>query len=193
MILCDKSIRKLVKAHQMIEPFVEGVSDGVISYGLTSAGYDLRLACEFLVFKNTFCQLVDPKRNDELYLQQMFDRITVPAGETFRIPAYGYVLGRSVEWLRIPSTLKGHCIGKSTFARSGILINTTPLESGWIGHLTIEISNLNPNPAVLYPGEGIAQLEFHVLDEAPEIDYAQKRGKYQGQTGVTPARMTREG
>lgn len=188
VILCDSTIRRLATEERMLEPFAEGV-DGGISFGLTSSGYDLRLACEFKVFKNTYCQIVDPKNTDPVALARMFDDIRVLMGQTFLIPAYGYVLGRSLEYIRMPRRLKGHCLGKSTYARCGVLINTTPLEPEWEGHLTIEISNLNPNPAVLYPGEGIAQLEFHLTDQLCERSYADKQGKYQHQTGVTPARV----
>lgn len=171
----------------IIDPFSEAKSgDGTISFGLTHAGYDLRLGIEFLVFKNTYGEVIDPKRfKDPEYQSKVFDNLV--STKPVIIPAQGYVLGRSWEYLRMPKTLSGTCVGKSTLARSGILINTTPLEPGWEGYLTIEISNLNTSPAVIYPMEGIAQLRFEVLSSLPETDYKDKGGKYQNQVGVTPA------
>lgn len=171
----------------MIEPFSEAVSgENVISYGLTHSGYDLRLGCDFLIFKNTYGEVIDPKRfKDEQYRDRVFEKLIID--HWFTIPAHGYVLGTSLEYLRIPKSLSGTCVGKSTLARSGLLINTTPLEPGWEGFLTIEISNLNSSPAILYPREGIAQLRFEVLSSLPETDYKDKGGKYNKQVGVTPA------
>ena len=201
----------------MIEPFSEAVSGGgVISYGLSHAGYDLRLGPEILLFKNSSMQVVDPKAfADEQYRKRMFDEWVYsaePVSDEVRhlvhrwklngqdvtqggsdngyvIPPNSYILGRSFEYLRIPRHLKGRCVGKSTMARSGIIINTTPLEPGWEGHLTIEIGNITPCPAKVFVGEGIAQLEFELLSQLPEKDYAQKQGKYQSQTGVTPSKV----
>lgn len=191
MLLNDVSIRKLcVGQSPMIEPFSEAVSGhGVISYGLSHAGYDLRLADEVLIFKNSFGEVVDPKLfGDANYQMRVFDGpVSVGAGNAITIPPNGYILGRSYEYLRIPSYLKGRCVGKSTLARSGILVNTTPLEPGWEGNLTIEIGNITPCQAKVYIMEGIAQLEFEMLTESPEKDYTGK--KYQCQTGVTPARV----
>lgn len=206
MLLNDKSIRTLCDPGwvnpddvagrlRMIEPFSEAVSgNGVISYGLSHAGYDLRLGPEILVFKNSYGEVVDPKRfGEDRYRVWVFDELdyskthTEFAGLAVTIPPHGYILGRSHEYLRIPRHLKGRCVGKSTYARSGILINTTPLEPGWEGHLTIEIGNITPCPAKVYVMEGIAQLEFEVLTAPPEKDYGGK--KYQGQMGVTPARV----
>ncbi len=212
MILCDYEIRNLSDpelvrlrnakcdglslAKVMIEPFSEAVSgNGVISYGLSHAGYDLRLGPEVLVFKNTSGETVNPKKfGDDDYRKRMFEEIRYGKEENGRwimnnvtLPAHSYVLGRSLEYLRIPNNLKGRCVGKSTLARSGIIINTTPLEPGWEGHLTIEIGNITPCPALVFVGEGIAQLEFETLSGEPQSTYAGK--KYQGQTGVTPARV----
>lgn len=175
----------------LIDPFSEAVSgNGVISYGLTSAGYDLRLAPELEIFKNASGEVLDVKRfSDPEYRRRMLDSNPVPFNWGFVLPPGNYALGRSVEYLRIPRFLKARCVGKSTLARAGILINTTPLEPGWEGHLTIEIGNVTNCPAVLYPGEGIAQLEFELLTAPPQIDYAQKGGKYQRQRGVTPAKV----
>lgn len=196
MILNDRDIRKLCEAplyfgnRPMIDPFSEAVSGGgVISYGLSHAGYDLRLGPDILLFDNRLGETVNPKRfADPEYRCKMFREFPgLKVGEEFHIPPHGYILGHSLEYLRIPDHLKGRCVGKSTLARSGILINTTPLEPGWEGHLTIEIGNQTPCPAVVFIGEGIAQLEFEVLTDIPEVTYAQKKGKYQGQRGVTPA------
>lgn len=181
----------------MINPFSEGVQGGgVISYGLSHAGYDLRLGHELLVFKNSWNQTIDPKRFKEAdYCNKVFDRVTPGRGgnygsdapNVFILPPHSYALGASLEYLRIPMSIKGRCVGKSTLARCGILINTTPLEPGWHGHLTIEISNITPCPALIYAGEGIAQLEFEQLAAEPQKGYEGK--KYQGQTGITPARV----
>ena len=204
MMLCDKTIRELCIKQSvggvlylphwkpMIEPFSEGCDEGVISYGLTSAGYDLRLARGVKVFKNSFAEVIDPfKFKDPAYHDRVFD--LVDNEEVVRIPSRGYILGMSFEYLRIPRYLKARCVGKSTYARCGILINTTPLEPGWEGHLTIEISNLNPCDALVYIMQGIAQMEVEMLDAVPAQTYADKHqgqpGKYQGQTEVTPPRM----
>lgn len=177
---------------RMIEPFSEPVSgNGVISYGLTSAGYDLRLADEFVVFKNVYDEAINPKWfNDSEYVAKVTEKVI--ASPFFRLPPHSYVLGRSLEYLRVPRWLKGRCTGKSTYARSQILINTTPLEPGWEGHLCIEIGNVGPSPAIVHVGEGIAQLEFELLTDISEQTYDRKHGvggKYQGQTGVTLARV----
>ncbi len=195
MLLSDKDIRELaVGPKQMIQPFSEGVQGGgIISYGLTTAGYDLRLGDTLLVFKNSWNKLIDPKRfKDEAYCLKVFDKVMV--GESppfiFEIPAHSYVLGFSLEYLRIPDHLKGRCVGKSTYARCGIVANTTPVEPGWCGHLTIEIANTSPCPVTLYAREGIVQLEIEVLSSLPEMNYATKGGKYQGQSAEpVPARV----
>ncbi len=190
MILCDKTIRLLCQTLDMLKPFSEAVSGGgVISYGLSHAGYDLRLGQDILLFDNRFGGVVNPKKfDDPEYRKLMFREFTnVSFGYDFHIPPHGYILGHSLEYIRMPNYLKGRCVGKSTLARSGILINTTPLEPGWEGHLTIEIGNQTSSPAVVFVGEGIAQLEFETLDETPEKTYVGK--KYQGQVGVTPAKV----
>lgn len=190
MILCDRDIRELCEgSEQMIQPFSEPVSgEGVISFGLSSCGYDLRLAPEFKMFKNTRGRLIDPKLFHDLeYADSVLD--TFEQHSVLTLPAGGYVLARSVEFIRMPCYLSAVCLGKSTYARSGILVNCTPLEPGWQGHLTLEIGNVTPCPAVLYVGEGIAQLQFHRLYGTPEHDYGDKRGQYQDQRGVTVARV----
>lgn len=175
----------------MIDPFSEGVSGGgVVSYGLTTAGYDLRLGGEVWHFKNTYGEVMDPRSfDDQEYRRRVFDEVSYQWGAGVLISPHSYVLGHSFEYLRMPKTLKGRCVGKSTLARVGVVINTTPLEPGWEGHLTIEIGNISPSPVRLRVGEGIAQLEFEQLSGNPEVDYSDKKGKYQGQRGVTPARV----
>lgn len=175
--------------HPMIEPFSENVSgNGVISYGLDHAGYCLRLAPEILVFKSTYGEIIDPKFfADPEYRKRVFEERLEE--KNFVLPAGCYVLGRSHEYLRIPRFLKGRCVGKSTLARAGILINTTPLEPEWEGHLTIEIGNVSGAPVRIHVMEGIAQLEFEQLSAKPQVSYKDKGGIYQGQTGVTPPRV----
>lgn len=197
MLLVDSDIRKLSLCESyhggrpMIEPFSEAVSgDGVISYGLTHAGYDVRLAEEVLVFNNAYGQTVDPKKfKGPDYREKLFTEIILSPHQAVVIPAHGYILGRSHEYLRLPSHLAARCVGKSTYARCGIIVNTTPLEPGWKGHLTLEISNSSPCPAVVYVMEGIAQIQFEKLTSVPDVTYADKKGKYMHQTGVTPARV----
>jgi dCTP deaminase len=193
-ILVDHQIRRMCHPKSpdsfkpMLAPFSEGKQDGVISYGLTSAGYDLRLGRQVFVFKNSFNELMDPKRlkQDEAYLNRVFDvRKDMADGTMVVLPAHSYLLAYSLEYIWLPGNIKGTCVGKSTLARCGLIVNTTPLEPGWHGHLTIEIGNISPCPVPIYVGEGIAQLEFHVLGGIPEIDYAKKGGKYQGQ-GAEP-------
>ncbi len=202
MLLNDADIRRLCRTElppgPMIEPFSEAVSgNGVISHGLTSAGYDLSLGSRLLVFKASHGEPINPKRfGDKAYRARMFDEVVAgpvygcDGDNAFLLPAHSYVLGVSVEFLRIPRHLKGRVVGKSTLARCGVIINCTPLEPGWSGHLTIEISNVAPCPAVVYAFEGVAQLEFETLTSPPDVDYDQKRGKYQSQ-GAEPvaARM----
>jgi dCTP deaminase len=204
MILTDIEIRNfctlklyMPDGKPMIDPFVEDwwkdwpgpVEEGSISYGLSAAGYDLRLSPELLVFKNTSSLVIDPKAfksGGKEYEAKVFESITMD--KWFDLPPHSYALVRSYEYIRIPSLLKARCVGKSTYARCGVLVNTTPLEPGWEGHLTIEIGNVSPAPARIYAMQGIAQLEFERLSFAPERDYAKRGAKYQGQTGITPAR-----
>ncbi len=165
--------------HGMIEPFEAAqVRNGNISYGLSSFGYDIRVAREFKVFTNVHHLVVDPKVFDERSF------VDVSAGECI-IPPNSFALARTVERFRIPEDVLVLCVGKSTYARCGILVNVTPLEPTWEGYLTLEISNTTPLPARIYGDEGIAQLIFFQGDEAPEVTYADRKGKYQGQIGVT--------
>jgi dCTP deaminase len=225
MILSDNDIRNrcLREAWHggkpLIEPFAqfwpyseEQLPSGVISHGLTSAGYDLRMGNEVLLYRNS-ADVLSPKRmKDEAYRRTVFSRHVLTEGcggwvrgwegdlarqdewrdppNAFRIPAHGYILATSLETIRVPRNLKGRCVGKSTYARCCIIANLTPLEPGWEGRLTIEISNPTGSVAEVYAGEGIVQLEFDEIGPAPcQVSYADKAGKYQDQTSVTPARV----
>jgi dCTP deaminase len=183
----DRWIRRMAQEHGMIAPFVEGqVRQGVISYGLTSYGYDMRIADDFKVFTNVFNTLVDPKNFDP----RSFVDIKAPYID---IPPNSFALGRSVEHFIIPRQVLTLCIGKSTYARCGLILNLTPLEPGWQGYVTIEISNTTPLPARVYANEGIGQVVFFESDEECEISYADKQGKYQGQQGIVLPRIERGG
>jgi dCTP deaminase len=185
-IKADRWIRRLALEHAMIEPFVEGqVRNGVISYGLSSYGYDIRVADEFKVFTNVFNTLVDPKHFDpRSFVDIQADHCDIPPNS--------FALARSVEFFRIPRKVSCLVIGKSTYARCGIIINITPLEPEWSGHITIEISNTTPLPARIYANEGIGQVQFFESDEECEISYADKHGKYQGQQGVVLPRIDKQ-
>lgn len=167
----------------MIEPFnKEQVREGVISYGISSYGYDMRIADEFKIFTNINNTIVDPKGFD---IKSFIDF----KGDVCIAPPNSFVLGRSVEYFRIPREVLVICLGKSTYARCGIVVNVTPLEPEWEGYVTIEISNTSPLPAKIYANEGIAQLLFIEGSEVCEKSYADKAGKYQAQKGVTLAKM----
>ncbi|MFO7633606.1 MAG: dCTP deaminase [Caldilinea sp.] len=180
----DHWIRRMALEHKMIEPFVEGqVREGVVSYGLSSFGYDIRVADEFRIFTAATGQLsvIDPKAVD--------DRAMAPyRGDTCIVPPNSFALARTVEYFRIPRNVLTICLGKSTYARCGIIVNVTPFEPEWEGYVTIEISNTTPLPAKIYANEGIAQVIFFEGDE-PEISYADRKGKYQGQRGITLPRL----
>ncbi|MEM8532833.1 MAG: dCTP deaminase [Chloroflexota bacterium] len=177
-IKADRWIRRMALEEGMIEPFVERqVREEVISYGLSSYGYDMRIANEFKVFTNVFNTLVDPKRFDE----RSFVDITADYCD---IPPNSFALARSVEFFRIPRNVLAICLGKSTYARCGIILNTTPFEPGWRGYVTLEISNTTPLPARIYANEGIGQVLFFESDEDCETSYADKHGKYLDQMGV---------
>ncbi len=180
----DHWIRKMAQEQGMIEPFVDKQArDGVISYGLSSYGYDMRVANEFKVFTNVYSAIVDPKNfSPESFVDVMTDDVCV-------VPPNSFALARSVEYFRIPRSVLTLCVGKSTYARTGIVTNVTPFEPGWEGYVTLEISNTTPLPAKIYANEGIAQVLFFEGDEECEVSYADKKGKYQGQTGVTPPRL----
>ncbi len=175
----DHWIRKMATEHGMIEPFVETQKrDGVISYGVSSYGYDMRVSDEFKVFTNVFSAIVDPKNFSPQSFVDMKTDVCI-------IPPNSFALARSVEYFRIPRSILTICVGKSTYARCGILVTPTPFEPEWEGHVTLEISNTTPVPAMVYANEGIAQVLFFEGDEVCETSYADKKGKYQGQTGVT--------
>ncbi|MCD4738072.1 MAG: dCTP deaminase [Anaerolineae bacterium] len=181
----DFWIRKMALEHQMIEPFFDGQKrNGIISYGLSSYGYDIRVADEFKVFTPGKGDLtvVDPKSLDPGALIDFQGKVCI-------IPPNSFVLARSLEYMRMPSDVLGTVLGKSTYARCGIVTNFTPLEPGWHGFITIEISNTTPLPAKIYANEGIAQVLFFQGDAPCEISYADKKGKYQGQRGVVLPRL----
>ena len=179
----DHWIRKMALEQRMIEPFEEGqVSRGIVSYGISSYGYDIRIADEFKIFTNINSSVVDPKRFDP-------DSFVDFQGEVCIIPPNSFALACSMEYFRIPRSTLVICVGKSTYARCGIITNVTPLEPEWEGHLTLEISNTTPLPAKIYANEGIAQLLFFESDTPCETSYADRSGKYQAQTGVTVPRI----
>lgn len=179
----DRWIRQMAREHGMIEPFTEKqVREGVISYGLSSYGYDVRIAGEFKIFTNINHMVVDPKDFD----QRSFVDFT---GEQCIIPPNSFALARTVERFRIPRDVIVVCLGKSSYARCGIIVNVTPLEPEWEGIVTLEVSNTTPLPARIYAGEGIAQMLFFQSDEPCEISYADKKGKYQAQDGLTLPRV----
>ena len=162
----------------MIEPFAESQVRGGISYGVSSYGYDIRVADEFKIFTNVNSTIVDPKRFDE---QSFVDF----RGDVCIVPPNSFALARTVEYFRIPRNVLTLCLGKSTYARCGIIVNVTPFEPEWEGTATLEISNTTPLPAKIYANEGIAQVVFFEADEVCEISYADKKGKYQAQRAIT--------
>jgi len=174
--------------NRMIEPFADGqtktLENGlrVISYGLSSYGYDLRVSREFKVFTNVFNTVVDPKSFDAQSLVDIETDVCI-------IPPNSFALARSVEYFRIPREVLTICVGKSTYARCGIIVNVTPFEPEWEGHVTLEISNTTPLPAKIYANEGLAQVVFFLASEVCETSYADRAGKYMRQTGITIPRM----
>ncbi|MFK8042051.1 dCTP deaminase [Congregibacter brevis] len=183
-IKSDKWIRRMATEHGMIEPFEAGQvrNDGdrgkVISYGTSSYGYDVRCADEFRVFTNINSATVDPKAFDD-------DSFVNISSDVCVIPPNSFALARTVEYFRIPRNVLTICLGKSTYARCGIIVNVTPLEPEWEGHVTLEFSNTTTLPAKIYANEGVAQMLFFESDEVCEVSYKDRGGKYQGQTGVT--------
>jgi dCTP deaminase len=174
----DHWIRKMAHEHRMIEPYADHqVRNGVISFGVSSYGYDIRVADEFKIFTNVFSAIVDPKHFDP---KSMVDF----RGDVCVIPPNSFALARTVEYFRIPRNVLTVCLGKSTYARCGIIVNVTPFEPEWEGYVTLEISNTTPLPAKIYANEGIAQVLFFVADEECEISYADKKGKYQKQKEI---------
>ena len=178
-LMPDKWIKKMAKEKKMIEPFEENqVRKGGISYGVSSYGYDARVSNHFKIFTNVDSAVVDPKKFSEA---SFVDRKT----DICVIPPNSFVLASTVEYFRIPRDIMVICLGKSTYARCGILVNVTPLEPEWEGHVTLEFSNTTPLPAKIYANEGACQFIFFKSDVDCEISYADRKGKYQGQKGVT--------
>lgn len=183
-IKSDRWIRRMAESDQMIEPFEPGQvrsdasGDRCISFGTSSYGYDVRCARDFKIFTNINSAIVDPKRFDESSFVDF-------SGDVCIIPPNSFALARTVEYFRIPRNVLTICLGKSTYARCGIIVNVTPLEPEWEGHVTLEFSNTTPLPARIYANEGVAQFLFFESDEVCEQSYADRAGKYQGQTGVT--------
>ncbi|MDR3617707.1 MAG: dCTP deaminase [Paludisphaera borealis] len=178
-VLPDHWIRNQARNHGMIAPFEERLQrEGVISYGLSSYGYDARVSDEFKIFTNVNSAIVDPKAFDTA---GFVDR----KAEVCTIPPNSFVLARTVEYFRIPRDVLVICVGKSTYARCGIIVNVTPLEPEWEGHVTLEFSNTTPLPARLYANEGACQFLFLKADSPCEVSYGDRKGKYQGQRGVT--------
>lgn len=174
----DTWIKHMARERRMIEPFVDTqVRQGVISYGVSSYGYDIRVANEFKIFTNVFSAVVDPKHFDP---KSMVDFI----GDVCVIPPNSFALAKTVEYFRIPRNVLTVCLGKSTYARCGLIVNVTPFEPEWEGYVTLEISNTTPLPARVYANEGIAQVLFFEGDEMCEISYADKKGKYQNQQSI---------
>jgi dCTP deaminase len=182
-IKSDKWIRKMALEQQMITPFVDGqVREGVISYGLSSYGYDIRVSNEFKIFTNVHSAIVDPKHfNPKSFID--FE------GDICVIPPNSFVLAQTVEYFRIPRNVLTVCLGKSTYARCGLIVNVTPFEPEWEGYVTLEISNTTPLPARVYANEGIAQVLFFESDEVCEISYADRKGKYQKQQSIVLPRI----
>ncbi len=179
----DKWIRKMAIEHKMIEPFADRqVRDGVISYGVSSYGYDMRVADEFKIFTNVNSSIVDPKHFDSKSFVEF-------KGDVCIVPPNSFALARSVEYFRIPRECLTICVGKSTYARCGIIVNVTPFEPEWEGFVTLEISNTTPLPAKIYANEGLCQVIFLESDEMCEISYKDKKGKYQSQHGIVLPRL----
>lgn len=177
-LLPDFRIREYALNEKMIEPFVEKqVRNGVISYGLSSYGYDIRVADEFKIFTNVYSAVVDPKTFDP---RSMVDY----KGDVCVIPPNSFALAKTVEYFHIPRKILTICVGKSTYARCGIIVNVTPFEPEWEGYVTLEISNTTPLPARIYANEGIAQVLFFESDKTCEVSYADKKGKYQNQQDI---------
>ena len=179
----DRWIRQMAREQRMIEPFAEAQKrEGVISYGLSSYGYDIRVADEYRIFTNVNTAIVDPKNFDARSFVEHKGDICV-------IPPNSFVLARSVEYFRIPRNVLTICLGKSTYARCGIIVNVTPFEPEWEGYVTLEISNTSPLPARVYSNEGLCQVIFLESDELCEVSYKDKKGKYQAQQGIVLPRI----
>jgi dCTP deaminase len=177
-IKSDHWIRRMALEYDMINPFSEKqVRQGVVSYGLSSYGYDLRVADEFKIFTNVNSSIVDPKKFDEKSFVTINSDVCI-------VPPNSFALARSIEYFKIPRTVLTLCVGKSTYARCGIIVNVTPFEPEWEGFVTLEISNTTPLPAKIYANEGLCQILFFESDEVCETSYKDRKGKYQAQTGI---------
>ena len=182
-IKCDSWIKRMAIEHKMIDPFVENqVRSGVISFGLSSYGYDIRVANEFKVFTNINSTVIDPKAFDPRSFVDLKTDVCI-------VPPNSFALARTIEYFRIPRDVLTVCLGKSTYARCGIIVNVTPFEPEWEGTATLEISNTTPIPAKIYANEGIAQVLFFQSDEPCHTSYRDKKGKYQAQVEVTLPRI----
>tara|TARA_B100001029_G_C14996879_1_gene415571 strand:- start:612 stop:1166 length:555 start_codon:yes stop_codon:yes gene_type:complete len=182
-VLSDKTIKRLVKEKKMIRPFVSSqIRKGKISYGLSSYGYDARVSNEFKIFTNVNSGIVDPKIFKK-------DSFVTKKGKECIIPPNSFALASTMEYFKIPENILVICLGKSTYARCGIIVNVTPLEPGWEGHVTLEFSNTTPLPAKIYANEGVAQFVFLRGNENPQTTYANRKGKYMKQKGVTLPRI----
>jgi dCTP deaminase len=179
----DSWIRKMAKEHRMIEPFVDHqVRHDVISYGVSSYGYDIRVTDEFKIFTNVHSAVVDPKNfNPDSFIDYK--------GEVCVIPPNSFVLARTIEYFRIPRDVLTICVGKSTYARCGLIVNVTPFEPEWEGYVTLEISNTTPLPARVYANEGIAQVIFLKADGVCDLSYSDRKGKYQKQEEIVLPRI----
>ena len=182
-LMNDAWIKRMAKEQRMIEPFVEDqIREDVISYGLSSYGYDIRVTDEFKIFTNVHSAIVDPKHfNPNSFIDYK--------GDICIIPPNSFVLARTIEYFRIPRSVLTMCLGKSTYARCGLIVNVTPFEPEWEGFVTLEISNTTPLPARVYANEGIAQVLFFEADEECEISYADRKGKYQAQKDIVLPRI----
>ncbi|GHS89528.1 dCTP deaminase [Campylobacterota bacterium] len=179
----DRWIRERALNHEMIAPFVDRLAgEGIVSYGLSSYGYDIRVSDEFKIFTNINATVVDPKRFDTANVVDF-------KGDVCIVPPNSFALARTVEYFKMPRDVLAICLGKSTYARCGIIVNVTPFEPEFEGHITIEISNTTPLPAKIYANEGIAQVIFLEGDEPCETTYKDRKGKYQSQVGITLPRI----
>jgi len=179
----DHWIERMARERGMIEPFeARQVREGVVSYGLSSYGYDIRVADEFKIFTNVYTTVVDPKHFDDRSFVEF-------RGSVCTIPPNSFALARTVEYFRIPRDVLTICVGKSTYARCGIIVNVTPFEPEWEGFVTLEISNTTPLPARIYANEGIAQVLFFRASQVCRVSYADRKGRYQRQTGIALPRI----
>lgn len=178
----DTWIKRMVREHDMVRPFAARQNRKGISYGLSSYGYDFRIADELHVFSGVNARIIDPKHPDA----RAFTRVR---GKSLLVPPHSFALGRSVEYFKIPRSILTICVGKSTYARCGLIVNVTPFEPEWEGFATVELSNTSPLPVRVYGNEGIAQLIFLEADEMCETSYADKKGKYQAQKKITLAKI----